>query len=842
MGSPPATLPRPHVVAVRTATPPTIDGRIDDLVWKAAPPSRPFVQKFPNEAAAPSEPTTFRVLYDDDSLYVAFDCEQRHAGIVPHLSRRDRLVEADRVEIDVGSRHDGKSGFQFSVNAGGVLTDSVLFNDGDSSSDWDENWEAEVSRTENGWSAEFRIPLRVLRFSAAKHQDWDFQARRFISEKQEIDEWAYIPRDAAGEVSHYGTLEDLVDLTPKSPLELKPFVVGEVLRRDAASTQLASGYGARFSAGVDLKWHPTQSLTLDATIHPDFGQVEADQQVLNLTSYETFYPEKRPFFLEGIDTFNTPRQLLYTRRIGRAADAPNLRSDPAYAEQLVELPNPAEIYGALKLTGQIAPKWTLGLLQAATGKNSVDVQLADGTRQSRDIDPLSYFGVARIKRELGRNGHLGLTGTMVARAEDTGAYPIATPYDGGNAPYTQLCPGSDAAGAIFVRPGRRCFNDAYVASLDWSFRTDDREWLSAGQLIGTVLENGPTRNVADGTKIHPGDIGSGAFTYLGKEGGEHWLGFGILEYEGRTLEYDDLGYNQRANDYRLRFGVEWRDMKPWRFLRDRHLRFDYGERWSTDGLPIGTYFGVSQYGTFTNFWNYWTQIFFNPAYYDDREIGDGTALARGNRAGFELSLASNPAKPVSFTSDMSLGWVENGAAISGNAGVLFRALPALDLEVLPTVVVATGEPRYTGYQVANDYVFGRLDAYSIGTVLRATYAFLPRLTLQAYAQLFLASKHYRELSTYSASAPGAHIALGMLSPFTGVLSSNPDVEEGALNINVVLRWEYMLGSTLYLVYTRAQTPSQTLALGDSGTLQLAPVAKAPAVDALSLKLVYFWAR
>src|SRR5262249_40805554 len=217
----------------------------------------------------------------------------------------------------------------------------ILFNDTDSSSDWDENWDARTARTEHGWSAEFRIPLRILRFARLPVQDWGFQARRYISARQETDEWSFIPRTQAGEVSRYGRLDNLVGLTPRSPLELRPFVLGRVRVRDAVSDMIASGTDATGSAGLDIKWHASQSLTLDASFNPDFAQVEADQLILNLTTFETYYPEKRPFFLEGIDTFATPMQVLYTRRIGRASPVPALRTDRI--QTLVHLPAPATI-------------------------------------------------------------------------------------------------------------------------------------------------------------------------------------------------------------------------------------------------------------------------------------------------------------------------------------------------------------------------------------------------------------------------------------------------------------------------------------------------------------------
>jgi hypothetical protein len=831
----------PHLVATRAPSPPSIDGKLDDAAWAAAPATTAFTQKFPQEGRAPSDGTTMRVLYDDDAIYVAFDCSQDHSPVVEHLSRRDRLVEADRVEIDLGTRRDRKSAFQFTVNAGGVLTDAILFNDTDSSSDWDENWDARVARTPRGWSAEMRIPLRVLRFASLPVQSWDFEARRYISERQEIDEWSFIRRDQAGEVSHYGFLDGLRGLSSSSPIELRPFVLGRIRRRDAASTQLASGTDFGGSAGADLKWHPTQALTLDATFNPDFAQVEADQQVLNLTTYETYYPEKRPFFLEGIDTFATPRQLLYTRRIGRAAPSPNLRTDPPFGEQLVDVPVPATIYGASKITGQLAPLWTVGTLQAVTAENDVDVQLAGGSRQSRLIDPLSSFNVLRLKRELDGNGYVGAMATMTTHAEPTGSYPRL-------APGVQLCPTTNALNTqqsvtpITTAPGARCFDDAYVGSADWRWRSSGGDWVTGGQAIATTLRNGPPRAVRDGTVINSGDVGTGAFAYLNKEGGEHWVGDLQFEYEGRKLDYNDLGYNQRANDYRWRFDGEWRDLKPWHSLLERHLRFEYFGRTNLDGLWIGSGYQLNVTGTFDNFWNVFTEVHWRPTYFDDREVGDGTALQRAGLLGYELELSTNPAKPVSAQLQTQTQLLSNGFMFNGSGGVLLRALPQLDFELLPTGIYTVGEPRYTGTLTpTGQYVFGRQRAASIGATLRATYTFAPRLTLQTYGQLFLASGHYSDFSFFQANAPGAVVHLDALQSYAAPLAVNPDFVEGVLNVNVVLRWEYALGSTLFVVYTRSQVPAIALAPGEEGTLSFSSVSRAPAADVVLVKLAYFWA-
>ena len=359
-----------------------LDGKLDDAAWTKAEASTAFVQKFPNEGKSPSERTTLRIVYDDANVYVAFDCEQRSVPIVERLTRRGRLVESDWVSVAMGTRGDGKSAFEFLVNASGVRVDALRFNDNEKTEDRDENWEAETAVRDDGWSAEFRIPLHLLRFASAPEQTWDLQARRYISNLQETEEWAFFTRSAGGEVSHYGKLLGLRGLTPRAPVELRPFVLGKMEQREQSSEQLDSGTSFAASAGLDLKWHPANDLTLDLTVNPDFAQVEADQQVLNLSTFETYFPEKRPFFLEGVDVFATPIQLLYTRRIGRAPGPPRVRGDVPFEEQVVRLPTARTIYGASKLTGQIAKGWSVGTLQAVTGEGQVDVEDVSGSQVS----------------------------------------------------------------------------------------------------------------------------------------------------------------------------------------------------------------------------------------------------------------------------------------------------------------------------------------------------------------------------------------------------------------------------------------------------------------------------
>jgi hypothetical protein len=828
--SAPALADKPRLRATRVMRAPVLDGVLDDDVWKLAVPTDSFLQKFPDAGQPPSERTTLRVLYDDHALYVGFECTQTKSPIVRRLTRRDRWVEADSVSFAIDSRRDGTSAFEFSVNAAGVLSDGVRFNDTDYTSDWDENWDARVALRSDGWSAEVRIPLRVLRFDDdLPVQEWGFQARRYISARQETDEWSYIPRTVAGEVSNYGRLGNLSDLKPGAPLELRPFAVMRVRRRDAGSGVLASGTDLGGSGGLDLKWHVTQQLTLDAAFNPDFGQVEADQVVFNLSTYEIYYPEKRPFFLEGIDTFATPLPVLYTRRIGWAPPAPVLRSD--LGEQLIDAPSPSTIYGATKLVGTVGA-WTVGLLTAVTGSNAVGVQ-APGGAASRLADATGLFNVVRLKLAVSGNSHIGFIATTSNRFEPAGGYPA----ESADPSARELCPGGEAQAR-----GGRCFRDSYVSGIDWRWRSSSGDYAVSGQAIASIIENGPARTLLDGTVLRPGDASWGGQFYVAKEGGTPWVWGGAYEGEGQKLDFNDLGYMQRQNIHRFSGFLEYRTMNPWRSTIETHTRFDFYDRESLGGLNLGRGYALSTNLRFNNFWGFYAGVHYRPAYYDDRETGDGTALQHEGLFGLELRVSSDPRERVSGDLFAQAQQRFNGSYLYVSGRLSFRVLEALELDVLPEATYTSGEPRYVGAgPVSGEYLFGNLLGRSVGTTLRATYTFTPRLSLQVYTQLFLGARHYAAFTSIASDPSAARpiVHLRDLQPAAGP-PSNADSEEGVLNVNVVIRWEYVLGSTLYLVYSRSQAPNAALASGQMAALDLGAIPRAPAVDAVLFKLSYFW--
>ncbi len=820
---------RPSLQAIRATESPRLDGSLDDPAWQAAPVTDAFTQKFPNEGQRPSERTLMRVVHDDDAIYVAFDCEQARTPLVARLARRDRKIGADRVEVAIS---DGARTFEFWVNAAGVLGDGIRFNDTDYSADWDGVWDAQVRQRADGWSAELRIPLLIFRLEGNDGQPWGLQARRYLTVRQETVEWAYIPPTVAGEISHYGRLTGLSGLRRGSPLELRPFVLARGSRDTAGENDLGA------TAGLDARWHVSSNVNLDLAVNPDFAQVEADEQVLNLTNVETFFPEKRPFFLDGMDMFQLPRMgyfptsqtLFYTRRIGAVPGEPAVLGGAPESERVLTAAEPATIYGAAKLRGNLG-RVSGSLLSAFTGQRDVEVERADGTRRDALAAPPSWFNVARVRASLGDRTQVGLFATATRRFEPTGDYPRMTP-DG--SPEMQLCPGGELLAA-----GDRCFHDSYVASADGYWRSGSGAYVVSGQGIVSAIQGGPPRTMLDGTVISSGDADAGGTLFAAKEGG-NWLGSVEVEALGRRLDFNDLGFMPRQNHLRLLPTLEYKAVEPFGGVAETRARVSTSFRNTVDGLNLFRgYFAFTEWRLKSS-WKASTMVYYYGRRFDDREVGDGTAVERTSGVGFDVYLESDPGRRVSGSLSTETVFRRDGHEFAGSGQLDFHVLPQLELQLLPRVTFTRGEVRYleAGAQ-PNEYLFGRLDARSVGATLRANYTLTPRLTLQLFTQALLVARRYDDFTTFLASQPRTAIRLSELTP-AAAPADNPDGELATLDVNAVLRWEFRPGSTMFLVYTRSQAPARVLEMGERAGLDLGALRDGPAANALLLKISYWW--
>jgi hypothetical protein len=774
----------PHLAAVHTSRAPLIDGRLDDRVWQVATVTDAFTQQSPFDGAPPSERTQLRVLYDEDAIYFGFDCDQVNTPIVEKLTRRDRDSESEWVWVQIDSRNEGKSAFMFAVNISGTIADGQIIDQTTYSWEWDENWEGKAVRRPGGWSAEIKIPIRVLRFDGSLPvQSWGLQAARFIAQRQETILWAYFPRDVATPIAFLGRLDDMKGLRGGGALELVPFGVGYAHRQDAIENVMAaSGFRLAGSAGLNLKWHLANDVTLDAAFNPDFAQVEADQVILNLTNFETFLPEKRPFFLEGIDSFSFPLQVFYSRRIGAAPLAPTAPMGYSPAD----VPSPATIYGAGKVVGRLGPAWSLGALSAITAENRVTVvNPTAGTTSTVIAAPTTAFNVLRLKRELGGAGHVGIIGTGSTTLDDSGA-----------------------------------FRDAYLGGVDGHWRSHSANYVVSGAFVQSYIHGGPSSSddvtrQPDGTHIGAGATAPGGWLRVAKEGGKHLLWSAEYTGAGRLLQYNDVGYMARQNLHLLKASIGWRQLDPGTYTVEKAAAFEVTESRNLSGLDLGQLYELNGRLKLRNFSSILLAADFAPARFDDREVGDGTALERAHYFGGRFELATDPRGVLYATLANQTQLIGAGTyATAAQGSVVVHALRQLDIELLPQLTWSAGEYRYARQSVVTDadpLYFGKLTANSVSATLRASYTFTPQVTLQAYGQAFLAVGHFDDVRAIDRPAPGAHDVVHLselaAAPAPTMAIPPPDFKDAALNINVVFRWEYRLGSTIYFVYSHSQIPT-----------------------------------
>jgi hypothetical protein len=798
------------IIPARVVSAPHIDGHLDDPVWATVPASDAFTQSFPRDGAAPSEPTRVQVAYDDDNLYIAIDCVQ-HTPRLARLTRRDRDVADDRISVDIDTAHDRRSAFHFQISAAGVLVDGLRYQDTELNTDWDEIWRGEVATTPTGWSAELGIPLRILRIHAGV-PTWGFQVRRWIGATGELDTWAYAPRDAGGEVSRYGELGPFEGLAPRQSIALVPFGLTRVVKTDrAVPSQYGDGVSA--AAGLDMTWRPRSNVAVSAAVLPDFGQVEADQLVINLTTTEVEYPEKRPFFLQGMDLFQTPIQLLYTRRIGRTAPPPVL---PDGVTQL-QPAGAAPVLGAAKLVAN-AGGVELAALSAITGGVDAKVDGAmSGGAVAAALGASHHVLRARVS---GEGVTVGVLGTAQLQRDDAARYPA-------------VMDGAECFTGAVVAPGAPCGHDAYAGGIDAAWRSGSGTWAASGQVAGSRMVGGPPLRLADGTIVKSDDGGVGSELRVAKEGGTFR---GELSYSGysRRFVIDDLGYLARSNVHRVELDLEAYSAQPRGPMLETRSRIEIFGRRNLDGLmlPSGYQWNVS--GTGKGLWEAFVELHWRPHYFDDREIGDGRALERAGRLGLEMSLRSDPHRAVSASASLATRSTSNGSETYMSGVVAMRPRDNLELDVEPDVTVARGEPRFVDGTDPAGPRFARLDATSIGITTRATWTLHRDLTLQAYVQALLATLRHRDALV--ADPADRVISLNDLRP-GGFDPAAYDVREGALNATIIGRWEYAPGSTAFLVYSHAQIPST-----DGTTFDLRSLPRGPSQNVVLLKLSWAWLR
>jgi Domain of unknown function (DUF5916)/Carbohydrate family 9 binding domain-like len=880
--------------AARTTEAPKVDGRPDDPVWQLAPPYTQFLEQFPDEGRvpAPGLRTEVRVLHDDRTLYILVICHDPEPELVQRqLGRRDTVLVGDIVEIGIDSTHDRRSGYYFGVNAAGTLRDGLFYGDVNLADTWDAVWDAAVARIPEGWSAEFAIPLDFLRFPRAPAQEWGFLVRRTIHRTHQVFDSALVPRSANGLVSRFGTLTGLDDLVPHRAFQLTPYATARLQLRPQYTDPVYPAprlVEPSADVGADLRVGLTSDLTLNAAINPDFGQVEADQVVLNLSNQEIFFPEKRPFFTQGLELFQpvgaefqAPMQLFYSRRIG--LDAP--------------------ILAAAKVTGTGWKGLDVGVLDAVVmgagdpGKKDV-AYLDDPDPDDAWIHQVEGTPDRRLQFHLQQPLHLGLNSALpreppvsrnyfaaVARQTFLGASSVGLTVTSVN-PLQPRCTLPDIERTRAMRAalppevqantadpirwddlGNDCASfGGTTAGLDFNLRSHDGEWVALGTVLGSRRIGGPQDDVLrDGTVMHPGDLGAGGYFVAGKVGGEGFRANLSGRYASPKLDLTASGYQQSQNQQAIGATLGYYRSRDIGALHELQIKLNANTFWTTDGhwTARGNYASFEISAILPGYQQIGWDLNLEIPRYDVREIvGYGVPFERIGDVGTAFFGSTDPNRPVVLS-----GLVFGARSFKQGPGAPLTAWGTeLTLFVRPvawseTQLIGHYEHNPQGYRFVdcldtgvgscaaagtadstrNRFLFGRQDPKIFSLTLRQTFVFAPRLTLQIYAQLFSAGSHYTEFAEASARA-GERIDIDTLRPTPlPPGEDNPDFHDAAFNLNVVLRWEYRLGSTLYLVYTRNQSVLG-VAPGQQPTSGLLPLrlGPGPTVDTFQVKWSYFF--
>lgn len=820
----------PALPAVRAAELPRIDGRLDDDVWSEAPVARDFVQYRPDPGRPASERTEVRVLYTDDAVYIGarmFDGDP--GGIIRRLARRDEEVTTDAFHVAIDSYFDHRTAFRFSVSVAGVQSDGLLFSDTEEDSEWDAVWESATRTDASGWTAELRIPFSQLRFTASARDGgsstWGINFRREIARLEESSVWSPLPEDGSRVVSAFGTLRNLEDIRPRRNLEIRPYVLSSAARAPGtADDPFYSATALRQTVGGDLKYGITDNLTLNLTVNPDFGQVEADPSVVNLTAFETFFPEKRPFFQEGADIFDfaigapddeNNESLFYSRRVGRAPQG--FVTDPSDYQQV---PEATRILGAAKLSGKTAGGWSVGLLNALTSSEMARFSTPGGALGEQLVEPVTNYAVGRVIRDF-RDGEsaVGLIATATNRRLDAG-------------------------GALAFLA-----DEAYTGGIDFRHRFGNGNYEINGHVIGSTVSGSPEaieriqrssvrylqRPDSEHVGLDPTRTrlsGSTSTISFSKVGGGNWR-YGLFgENRSPGFESNDLGFQQNA-DYRV--GAAWvsyQQFRPQGPFRNWGVNAATWSGWTFGGERQFTGGNVNGNFQFKNFWNGF-------AGFNQEWAGLATTALRGGPALHQPSqwnsfggVFTDSRKPVRLgaifnaggeysTSTLRLG-VSPNVTLQASSRLQFNIGPSLQWNERAWQYVS--QPRSS---TGTHYVFARLSQQTISITTRLNYTFSPDLSLQFYGQPFVSAGSYdrfmevdaprasafadrfrrygeNEIRRLEANGFGLYQVDANRDGTADFGFGDPDFNVKSFRSNLVLRWQYRPGSTVFLVWSRDQ--------------------------------------
>ena len=821
----------PPVQAIRLESPVDLDGLLSEPVWRLPGAVTGFTQSDPVEGGSPSERTEVRVAYDDEALYVGARMHDSHPdSIVARLARRDVNARSDEFALFVDPFHDGRNGYYFVVSAAGVLRDGTLFNDNWDDDSWDGVWQGKAHRDPQGWTCEIKVPFSQMRFQSSGSNVWGINFRRTVPRRSETDYVVFTPRKESGFVSRFPLLRGLDGVRARPYVEVLPYVTtkAEYLRHDAGDP-FHDGSEYSPDGGADLRMGLGSNLTLNATANPDFGQVEVDPAVVNLSDVETFFQEKRPFFVEGSTIFNFGNQgasdywgfnwsdpkFFYTRRVGRSPQGSVPTAD------FVDQPQGTTILGAGKVTGRLG-SWTMGTVHALTGRETAKLQTGT-TRWDADTEPLSYYGVARTQKEFhdSRQGFGWMT-TLAARSFDD-------PRLRDDVNRHALMSGID--GWIFLDPGKVWVLSGWSA---FSHVEGNRQRMIDLQRNGVHYFQRPDVAYLGVDSSATSLDGFGTRLWLNKEKGNTFANAAV-GFMNPRFEVNDLGFQTRSDVINTHAGAGYRWTKPGKLKKSAYALAALFQTWDFGGNSNIS--GVFLKGS-TEFNNnfsseYWVDHLLRTL--NHRATRGGPLIV--SRPGYEFGAYFDTDGQKKRFYYIDAGGFAQESMRSGSwnyyvsPGIEMKPASSVSVEIGPKLqrihedaqyVTTVADPTATA-TYGHRYVFGILDQTTVSAGIRLNWSFTPALSLQLYAQPLISSASYRdfkelargrtyEFNHYGRSGSTFDAATGTVDPdgpgpAAAFTIEPPDFNFRSLRGNAVLRWEYSPGSTLFLVWTQDRADS-----------------------------------
>lgn len=804
--------------------PPIIDGALNDEVWQKDNWCSGFTQHEPHNGAEPSQQTEFMITYDNDYLYAAFRLHDTEPDkIVARVTRRDD-IEGDYVAIGIDSYFDKRTAFIFCVSASGTKMDMVMTENGDREDpNWDPIWWAKTTRNPNGWTAEMKIPLNQLRFSAADVQTWGIQVGRHLYRNQETDFWQHVPKDAPGFVHLFGELHGLKGLTPKRQVEIAPYVVTKTESfKPEEGNPFMTGRRNGLNAGVDAKIGLTNNFTLDLTVNPDFGQVEADPAQVNLTAFETYFEEKRPFFIEGSNLLNFPlmfgdgdlatNNLFYSRRIGRAPQHYPDLGDNEYAR----VPSNSTILGAAKLTGRSSSGLSVGLLQSVTGNAWANIDSA-GNRSHEMVEPLTNYTVVSAKQEY-NEGNTIVSG-MVTSTNRALSGIMADEY------HRNAFSGGVDLMHLWANKKYMVEAKLYGSHVNGSkdaillTQTNSSHYFQRPDIKHVKIDSSRTSLTGTGGVLQFGKVGEGHIRYMA-----------AVAWRSPQLEINDIGYVQNVDDI---FQVIWVGLRYWeptKVYRSLNVNINQWTGWNFGGESTYKGGNINLNLQLPNYWYVGGGINWNGENLSVSELRGGPALKLPGGWNYWLSLNSDGRKKliVGVSNSAYIGNYNSSVSHNYSLSLTYKPLKSLLLRVSPSYSFSKSELSYVdNISTESDtrYIRGHLNRNTWVMSLRVEYSINPELSVQYYGRPYFTSGKYSRFK-YIAQPRAQKYTDRFLTYTDSQISYDADnevylVDENTdgttdysfdnrnfnylnLQSNLIVRWEYRPGSTVYFVWTHGK--------------------------------------